>query len=166
MRPLLRFLLVFPAVFAAGLAAPVLWLPGHGERAALAQKGQTEAVLGQMLALQAEEWNRGDIEAFMQSYWRSPEVTFAGSGGIERGWENVLGRYKRVYPDRGAMGHLTFSQLEITPLGDDAALVLGHWQLQREKDNPGGVFSLIVRRFPEGWRIIHDHTSAVSSQQK
>jgi beta-aspartyl-peptidase (threonine type) len=64
------------------------------------------------------------------------------------------------------MGHLTFSQLEIRPLGDDAALVLGHWQLQGEKDNPGGVFSLVVRRFPEGWRIIHDHTSAAPSLQK
>lgn len=102
----------------------------------------------------------------MQSYWRSPALTFAGSGGVERGWEGVLARYKRVYPDRAAMGHLTFSGLEITPLGEDAALVLGHWQLQREKDQPSGVFSLVLRRFPDGWRIIHDHTSAGPSQQK
>lgn len=165
MRPLLRFLLVFVAVFAVGLAALVVWLPGHGEHAALAQKRQTEAVLIQMLELQAEEWNRGDIEAFMQSYWRSPKLTFAGSGGVERGWDGVLTRYKRVYPDRSAMGHLEFSELEITPLGSDAALVLGHWQLQREKDQPGGVFTLVLRRFPNGWRIIHDHTSAVTPIQ-
>ena len=119
-----------------------------------------------MLEAQAEDWNRGDIAAFMQSYWRSPELTFAGSSGVERGWEGVLARYKRVYPDRTAMGLLTFSGLEITPLGKDAALVLGHWRLEREKDHPNGVFTLVLRRFPDGWRIIHDHTSAFAVQQK
>lgn len=161
MKPLLRFSLIVLGVVLVGLAAQVpLRIPPSRERTAFAQQRQTEAGLRQMLELQAEDWNRGDIEAFLQSYWRSPELTFAASGGIERGWENVLARYKRVYPDRAAMGHLTFSQLEITPLGDDAALVLGHWELQREKDNPGGVFTLVARRLPEGWRIIHDHTSA------
>ena len=66
-------------------------------------------------------------------------------------------------PDRSAMGHLTFSELEITPLGPDAAVILGHWQLLREKDSPGGVFTLVARRLPEGWRIIHDHTSAFAA---
>jgi ketosteroid isomerase-like protein len=72
----------------------------------------------------------------------------------------VLARYKKNYPDRGAMGTLDFSNLEFRFLGPDAALVLGHWHLKREKDEPGGVFSLVFQRFPEGWRIIHDHTSA------
>ena len=159
MKPFLRFLLCFIGIFIVGLVA--LALPGPPQSA-----HRKEAALRQMLELQAEDWNRGEVEAFMQSYWRSPEVTFAGSGGIERGWDAVLARYKRTYPDRSAMGHLTFSELEITLLGEDSALVLGHWELQREKDSPGGVFSLVVRRFPEGWRIIHDHTSAVASQKK
>ena len=73
-----------------------------------------------------------------------------------------MDRYRRSYPDRAAMGRLEFSDLEITPLGPDAALVLGRWRLKREKDSPGGVFTLVARRFPEGWRIIHDHTSAVA----
>lgn len=161
-----RFLLLL-GIMALGECAPALLQPlPSGEPPAFAQRAQMEAALRQLLEAQAEDWNRGDVEGFMQSYWRSPELTFAGSGGVERGWEGVLARYKHVYPDRAAMGHLTFSGLEITPLGEDAALVLGHWQLQREKDQPSGVFSLVLRRFPDGWRIIHDHTSAVASQQK
>jgi ketosteroid isomerase-like protein len=82
---------------------------------------------------------------------------------VQRGWDALLERYKRSYPDRAAMGHLTFSEIEITPLGPDAAVILGHWQLQRDKDAPEGVFTLVARRLPEGWRIIHDHTSAVAT---
>lgn len=166
MKSLLRFLLACLGVCIA-IMALALGGPTAQERfGALAQTQKAEEAIGRMLKQQAEDWNRGDVEAFMLSYWKSSELTFAGSGGIERGWENVLARYKRVYPDRSAMGHLTFSQLEIRPLADDAALVLGHWQLQREKDSPGGIFSLVVRRFPEGWRIIHDHTSAVTAPLK
>lgn len=116
-----------------------------------------------LLEAQAASWNRGDIEDFMKGYWRSPQTVFAGSSGVQRGWDALLERYKHNYPDRAAMGHLTFSGLEVTPLAADAAVILGHWQLQRNKDSPGGVFTLVARRFPEGWRIIHDHTSAVAS---
>ena len=108
-------------------------------------------------------WNRGDVEAFLQGYWRSPELTFSGSGGIARGWDAVLVRYKKNYPDRAAMGKLDFSQLEFRFLGPDSALVLGHWHLARDKGDIGGVFTLVWQRFPEGWRIIHDHTSAVEA---
>ena len=108
-------------------------------------------------------WNRGDVEAFLQGYWRSPELTFSGSGGIARGWDAVFARYKKNYPDRAAMGQLDFSQLEFRFLGPDSALVLGHWHLARDKGDIGGVFTLVWQRFPEGWRIIHDHTSAVEA---
>ena len=97
----------------------------------------------------------------MEGYWKSAETAFVGSSGTSRGWQALLDRYRRTYPDRAAMGQLEFSGLEITPLGPDSALILGHWQLVREKDRPGGVFTLIARKFPEGWRIIHDHTSSV-----
>jgi ketosteroid isomerase-like protein len=113
------------------------------------------------LVAQQSAWNRGDVDAFMNGYWHSPELTFSGSGGVSRGWDGVLRRYKKTYPDRSAMGQLDFSALEFRFLGPDAALVLGQWHLKREKDELGGVFSLVWQRFPEGWSIVHDHTSAV-----
>ena len=119
------------------------------------------AAITKILETQQEAWNRGDVDAFLEGYWRSPELTFSGSGGIARGFDAVRARYRRNYPDRAAMGTLEFSGLEIRLLGHDAALVLGHWHLTRTQGDVGGVFSLIFQRFPEGWRIIHDHTSAV-----
>ena len=113
-----------------------------------------------VLTSQQEAWNRGDVDAFLVGYWHSPELTFSGSSGISRGWDGVLARYKKNYPDRAAMGELDFSGLEFRFLGADHALVLGRWHLKREKGEVGGVFSLVWQRFPEGWRIIHDHTSA------
>ena len=113
-----------------------------------------------VLTAQQAAWNRGDIPAFLEGYWNSPELTFAGSDGIARGYDGVLARYRKNYPDRKAMGELKFSGLEIRPLGPDAALVLGHWHLQRQSDELAGVFTLVFERFPIGWRIIHDHTSA------
>jgi len=113
-----------------------------------------------LLLQQQDAWNRGDVDAFMQAYWHSPELTFSGSSGISRGWDGVLARYKKAYPDRAAMGQLDFSELEFHFLGPDAALVLGKFHLKREKDEPRGTFSLVWQRFPEGWRIVHDHTTA------
>ena len=114
-----------------------------------------------VLSDQKAAWNRGDVDGFLVGYWHSPELTFSGSSGIARGWDAVLARYKRNYPDRAAMGQLDFSELEFRFLGPDAALVLGKWQLKRETGDLGGVFSLVWERFPQGWQIIHDHTSAV-----
>ena len=105
----------------------------------------------------------GDVIAFMQGYWKSPNTVFVSSSGVRRGWQAVLDRYRQAYPDRQAMGRLTFSDLEITQLCSDAALILGHWELQRRRDHLGGVFTLVARRLPEGWRIVSDHTSTVSS---
>ena len=118
--------------------------------------------------LQAEQaaWNRGDVIAFLEGYWKSPELTFSGSGGVARGFDGVLARYKKNYPDREAMGELQFSGLEFRFLGPDAALVLGKWHLKRATGDIGGVFSLVWQKFPEGWKIIHDHTSAVEEKTK
>ena len=113
-----------------------------------------------VLTAQQDAWNHGDVDKFLIGYWHSPNLTFSGSSGVSRGWDGVLARYKKTYPDRGAMGQLDFSNLEFRFLGEDAALVLGRWHLKRDKDDLGGVFSLVWQRFPEGWRIIHDHTSA------
>jgi ketosteroid isomerase-like protein len=116
----------------------------------------------QILAVLHEQqvaWNRADIETFMQGYWKSPEVTFAGSSGVTRGWQPVLDRYRERYRDAQAMGQLDFHDVEVHLLGKDAAFVLGRWHLRRANDEPGGVFTLVFQRFPEGWRIVHDHTS-------
>jgi uncharacterized protein (TIGR02246 family) len=115
-----------------------------------------------VLSAQQAAWNRGDVDAFLVGYWHSPELTFSGSSGVVRGWDGVMARYKKSYPDRAAMGQLDFSELEFRFLGPDAALVLGHWHLKREKDELGGVFTLVWQRFPDGWKIVHDHTSAVA----
>lgn len=113
-----------------------------------------------VLTAQQQAWNRGDIPMFLEGYWNSPELTFAGSDGIVRGYDGLLERYRKSYPDKAHMGDLEFSQLEIHPLGAESALVLGHWHLKRTVGDAGGVFSLVFHRFPVGWRIIHDHTSA------
>ena len=118
-----------------------------------------EAAIRAVLLKQVADWNRGDVRAFMQGYWNSPRTEFVSSGGILRGWQPVFERYRKKYPDGAAMGHLTFSSLEVTQLGPQAALVVGQWHLERKSGNAGGAFTLVFRKFPEGWRIINDHTS-------
>jgi ketosteroid isomerase-like protein len=113
-----------------------------------------------VLRAQQDAWNRGDIEGFMNGYWRSDQTVFVSGDEVTRGWQKVLDRYKTKYSDRAKMGALTFSDLEITPLSDDSAVVLGSWKLKRVNDQPHGRFTLIFRKFFDGWKIIHDHTSA------
>jgi len=119
-----------------------------------------ESQIRQVLATQVAAWNRGDVDSFMTGYWRSNKTLFVGANGVTRGWLAVLDRYHRAYPNRSAMGHLTFSNLEIQQDCPEAAVVIGEYHLQREKDHPSGVFTLNFRKFPEGWRIVVDHTTA------
>ncbi len=113
-----------------------------------------------VLRAQQEAWNHGDIDGFMNGYARSPSTVFVSGDEVRRGWETVRERYRTKYSNRAKMGTLTFSELEITLLSPDAAVVLGHWSLKRGKDRPHGRFTLIFKRLPEGWRIVHDHTAA------
>jgi ketosteroid isomerase-like protein len=136
----------------------------RGTNRASAAAEDNRAAITKILMEQQTAWNRGDVTAFMRGYWNSPELTFAGSSGISRGWEAVQARYKQVYPDQAAMGQLDFSNFEFRILGTDAALVLGQWHLHRTSGDVGGVFSLVFQRQPEGWRIVHDHTSLVKPQ--
>jgi len=117
-----------------------------------------------LLRDQADAWNRGDIDAFMQSYWKSPDLTFSGSRGITRGWQTVLDGYKKRYPTRSDMGTLSFDELQVRELGPNAALVLGRWRIDRARPI-GGVFSLVWKKTATGWVIIHDHTSADAPSQ-
>jgi ketosteroid isomerase-like protein len=114
-----------------------------------------EAILTQ----QAGAWNRGDIDAFMEDYWKSDQLAFSSGGHTTRGWQMTKDNYKRRYPTRERMGHLTFDGLEVTRLGDAAALMLGRWHLDRDPAPVGGNFSLIFRRIDGRWVIVHDHTS-------
>ena len=138
------------AVIASGCAAP------GGTRTT------TRDSVVSMLNEQAIAWNAGDIDRFMRSYWRSDELSFSSGGTVTRGWQATLDNYRTRYPNRDAMGKLTFSEIEVTPLGDAAALVLGRWHLART--NPvGGIFTLVLRKDVGGWKIIHDHTSRSES---
>jgi ketosteroid isomerase-like protein len=112
-----------------------------------------------VLHAQQEAWNRGDIDAFMNGYARSPSPIFVSGDEMQRGWDTVRERYRKKYSDRTKMGILTFSEIEVTQLSADSALVLGRWRLQRANDQPHGRFTLVFKRLPEGWRIV-DHTSA------
>ena len=120
----------------------------------------TESAIRKVMDDEAAAWNRGDIEGFMQGYWRSAELKFVSGDRVTRGWQQTLDNYKRSYPDKAAMGTLTFSDLEITVLSKDAAFVVGSWSLQREKDRPHGKFTLLFRKFKDGWRITADHSSS------
>jgi len=129
----------------------------------LAEPPKSEVAVSEIqnvLRAQQDAWNRGAIEEFMSGYWRSDQTVFVSGDEVIRGWEKVLERYKKKYSDRTKMGTLTFSDLEITPLSDDSAVALGRWKLKRANDEPHGRFSLVFRRFAEGWKIVHDHTSS------
>jgi uncharacterized protein (TIGR02246 family) len=108
---------------------------------------------------QAAAWNRGDIDAFMTGYAPSSTTTFVSGDEVTHGWQTVHDRYAKKYDSREKMGTLTFSDLTITPLCDDTAIVLGSWRLERQGDEPHGKFTLLFRKLPEGWRIVLDHTS-------
>src|ERR1700732_2929344 len=116
-----------------------------------------------VIGAQQTAWNRGDIDAFMNGYARSKSTIFVSEDTVTRGWQTVRDRYKKKYSDREKIGTLKFSTLEIRPLGADSAVALGRWKLKRAKDQPHGRFTLIFRKTADGWRIVHDHTSAAAS---
>lgn len=120
------------------------------------------AELERVLAEQAEAWNRGDIDAFMEHYWKSDELTFSSGGRTTRGWQATLERYKKKYDTREKMGTLRFDVDFVRLLGDGAALLLGRWKLELASgETPGGNFTLVFEKLDGRWQIIHDHTSAL-----
>ena len=127
---------------------------------ATAIQAGVRAVLDQ----QVKDWNTGDIASFMRGYDRSDKTRFASGGNITLGWQAVLERYQSKYSDKAAMGTLTFSGIDITVTSEDTALAFGRWNLKRDKDEPGGLFTLLFRKTPDGWRIVHDHTSAAEKK--
>jgi beta-aspartyl-peptidase (threonine type) len=151
-------------IFASLLGA--ILLAASGRPAAEALKESDRAAIVAVLTSQQNDWNKGDIRGFMAGYWNSSELTFAGTRGFTRGWQPVLARYENNYADKAAMGALDFQELELRSLGPDAALVLGKWHLQRQAGDVGGIFTLVFQKFPDGWRIVHDHTTQSPSETK
>jgi hypothetical protein len=113
----------------------------------------------EILDRQQQDWNEGNIRSFMKGYWESDSLMFVGKSGITYGYQNTLQRYLRTYPDRKAMGTLSFDLLEFQSLGVDRFLVIGKWTLDRENDVLEGYFSLIWRKIENQWRIVVDHSS-------
>src|SRR6266545_4816450 len=151
-----RYRLALVIVLLIGIAALALmkrfWLGSAYEAA-------EKAAIQQVLERQDEAWNRGDLDGFMEGYWNSPDLTYF-SKSERHGWDSLMEHYRTSYQAPGSeMGQLTFSDLNIELLGPDSAFVRGRWQVVTQKETLGGLFTLIFRKKPEGWRIVHDHTS-------
>lgn len=130
------------------------------------EKFERDAVL-QLLHDQAAAWNRGDLKGFMNTYWNSPELSFYSGRDKRKGWQETYERFRQRYQADGReMGQLTFSELIADRLSNDRMMVRGRWKLDMKAETHDGLFTLIVEKKPEGWRIIHDHTSAGESMKK
>jgi hypothetical protein len=125
----------------------------------VAQKQNKE--VNQVLAnmkMQEESWNKGDVRGFMDYYWNNDSLKFIGSKGITYGWQKTLDNYIKGYPNKEAMGILTFTILESTQLSETSIYVIGKWELKKEKPS-GGHFTLLWKKINNQWVIVADHTS-------
>ena len=121
--------------------------------------GQDRQAIIKLMADQQTAWSKGDLDGFMQGYWKSDSLMFIGKRGPAYGWQTTLENYKKTYPDKAAMGKLTFRLDKVELLGARDAFVMGAWSLAREKDAPGGYFTLWFRKINGEWKIVCDHTS-------
>lgn len=158
-RPSLALVGAF--VLAAGCGGS----PGPAPAAASSVPGaqapaDAEGAVRAVLEAQAAAWNEGDLPAFVSHYLDSPRTRFVSGNTALYGVADLLDRYRRNYPDRAAMGTLSFRDLEIRVLSPDFAFVFGRFHLEREGDAPTGLFTLLFERAADGWKISHDHTSS------
>jgi ketosteroid isomerase-like protein len=123
-----------------------------------AQKSEKDLIL-KLLENQRQAWNKGDIKEYMQGYNQSDSLLFVGKSGPQYGWNNTLNNYKKSYPNKSAMGYLSFDIKEIKMISADHAFVLGAWHLKRGKDDPKGYFTLLVKKIKGQWKVIADHSS-------
>ena len=112
-----------------------------------------------ILKVQTQAWNRGDVEGFMQTYWKSDSLLFIGKNGVSRGWTSALNNYKKNYPDTAAMGHLDFDIIHVKKISADYAYLVGKWMLTRSIGNLSGHFDLLLRKIKGRWVIVSDHSS-------
>ena len=116
---------------------------------------------------QVVAWNKGDLEGFMAGYWNSPDLSFYSGRDKRKGWKETHDRYHERYKKAGReMGKLTFSELVFDQVAAGTVMVRGRWKLVLSKESPDGLFTLIVQKKPEGWRITHDHTSVGEPEKK
>jgi ketosteroid isomerase-like protein len=118
-----------------------------------------EKAIRQLLSVQTENWNRGDIEGFMQTYWKSDSLMFIGKNGVKRGWQETLNNYKKGYPDTTAMGKLSFDIITVKELSPEYYYVVGKWMLKRTIGDLSGHYDLLLRKINGKWYIIADHSS-------
>ena len=118
-----------------------------------------EAAIRSLLQKQTEAWNRGDIEGFMEGYWKSDSLMFIGKSGITYGWQQTLNNYKKGYPDKAAMGELTFTLIEIKKLSSKYYSVVGKWHLKRTIGDVGGHYTLLMKKIDGKWVVVSDHSS-------
>lgn len=120
-----------------------------------------ETAVRSVLDKQVEDWNRGDLDGFLATYWNSPELVFQSGATRTKGWTATRERYRSRYQAEGKeMGRLRFDDLEIQIVGPDAAFARGRWRLaMKDGSEPNGLFTLLLRRIDGGWKIVHDHTS-------
>ncbi len=142
------------------LGGAILFAVFPDHRTVWADKEAAGSAIRHVLDAQVEAWNKGDLDAFMTGYWKSPDLTFFSGKNKTRGWKATLQRYRKKYGNaEKKMGKLTFRDLEVDVVGPAAGWVRGRWKLVRDKETLGGLFTLIFKKLPEGWRIVHDHTS-------
>ena len=118
-----------------------------------------EAAIRSLLQKQTEAWNRGDIEGFMGGYWKNDSLMFIGKSGITYGWQQTLNNYKKGYPDKTAMGELTFTLIEMKPLSKKYFSVVGKWHLKRTIGDLSGHYTLLLKKIKGKWVIVKDHSS-------
>lgn len=126
---------------------------------AAAQSKGSEVAIRELLQQQTVSWNKGDLEGFMQTYWKSDSLMFIGKAGVVWGWEPTLNNYKKGYPDSAAMGKLSFEIIQVKPLSSTQYFVVGKWMLQRTKGDLSGHYTLILKKFKGAWKIVADHSS-------
>ena len=127
--------------------------------AALSAQSKEEIAVRNLLNEQANEWNNGNIAAFMETYWKSDSLMFVGKSGVTYGWQKTMDNYKRNYPDTATMGKLKFDLLEVKRLSTMYFFVVGKWHLTRSIGDIGGAFTLLFRKIKNRWLIVADHSS-------
>ena len=134
---------------------------GSDRQPAMDAESSKDSILA-VLNTQVEAWNQGNIRAFMDGYAETDSLRFASGGNVWYGWDRTLQRYQETYIDEEMMGSLSFDSLDVRVLSFDHAMVFGRWELARSEtySNVGGLFTLLFEKRPQGWRIVHDHTSA------
>ena len=152
--------LLMALILPLSTASLAIGQPARKSKPNSSRHAKTITAVRAVLDAQRDAWNRGDLVGYMDGYARSANTVFVSGDNVTRGWQTVLDRYRKNYNSREKMGTLTFSDLEITLLGIDTALVLGRWHLQRANDEPHGRTTLVLRRTRQGWKIVHDHSSA------